>query len=252
MHLEGLSHKFTIIGTIIAICLFAAAIVELYHFNELVSATQKSTASLDQLINKTDNLLTEMQKSTASLTLLVNKTDQLIKTQNTTSSNISQQTILKEYSDGVPFRVDISYCSYDQNSTTIAYSPVILDKNGNPTPLQFMLARFFGYYTLSTTDGNPIAANKETLEYDDTPDLISPSEERLYRLLLLPALNQTENSTNSYLVIRSEYYYAPYSEATDHLITKYVYDGKGQQMIEFKKDNSENWELYPSQNSVCK
>ena len=125
MHLEGLSHRFTIIGTIIAICLFAAAIVELYHFDELVATSQRSTANLDLLINKTDNLLAEMQKSTSSLTLLVNKTDQLIKTQNTTASNISQQTILREYTDGVPFHVSISYCNYEENDNDIAYSPII-------------------------------------------------------------------------------------------------------------------------------
>ncbi|MGI0074058.1 MAG: hypothetical protein ACREA3_09630 [Nitrosotalea sp.] len=251
MHLEGLSHKFTIIGTIIAICLFAAAIIELYHFNELVSATQKSTASLDQLINKTDNLLTEMQKSTASLTILVNKTDQLIKTQNTTSSNISQQTILKEYSDGVPFKVDISYCNYETDNE-IAYSPIVIDKNSNPTPLKFMLIRFFGYYTLPTDAGYSRPGDEKTLEYDSSPELIDPSQEALYKLPLLTALNQTQNSNDSYLFIRSEYYFAPYSDSTGNLITKYTYDGTGQQMIEFKKDNNGNWQLYSSQNSVCK
>jgi hypothetical protein len=227
------------------------AIVEVYHFNELVTQTQKSTTSLTALINKTDNLLTEMQKSTTSLATLVDKTDQLIKSQNSTSSNISQQTILKEYTDGVPFKVDISYCNYESDSE-IVYSPVILDKNGNPTPLKFMLVRFFGYYTLPADNGTLNTANKGTLEYNETPDLIAPNEEKLYKLSLLTALNQTKNSSDSYLVIRSEYYFAPYSDVNDQLITKYVYDGKGHQMIEFKKNSTGNWELYPSQNSVCK
>jgi hypothetical protein len=254
MHLEGLSHRFTIIGTIIAICLFAVAIVEIYHLNELVSNTQKTTASLDNLLNKTDNLLGEMQKSTASMTLLVNKTDQLIKTQNNTASNISQQTILKQYGDGVPFHVGISYCNYEQNDNEIAYSPTIFDKNGNATPLKFMLIRFFEYYTLPTNNGTSYTGSNATLEYDQNPELIDPSGggNQLYKLSLLNALNQTKNSNDAYLFIRSQYYFAPYSEVTGNLLTKYTYDGTGQQMIELMKGNTGNWKLYPNNNSVCK
>lgn len=251
MHLEKLAHKSTIIGTVIAIFLFAIAIVEVMHFNDLVSESQKSTMGLTTLINKTDNLLTEMQKSTTSLATLVDKTDQLIQSQNRTSSNISQQTILKEYGDGVPFKVDISYCNYEPDDE-IVYSPVILDKNSNPTPLKFMLVRFIGYYTTPTDGNNMNILNKETLDYDETPDLVIPDEEKLYKLSLEPALNYTSNSTDSYLVVRSEYYFAPYSDVTDKLITKYVYDGKGHQLIEFKKDSTGNWKVYPNPNSVCK
>ena len=250
MHLEKLAHKSTVIGTIIAIFLFMIAIVEVYHFNELVSETQKSTTGLTTLINKTDNLLSEMQKSTTNFTTLVDKTDQLIQSQNRTSSNISQQTILKEYSDGVPFKVDISYCNYESDNE-IAYSPVILDKNGDLTPLKFMLVRFIGYYT-TTDSSNMSNIHEETLDYDETPDLVIPDEEKLYKLSLLQVLNDTSNSTDSYLVVRSEYYFAPYSDVTDKLLTKYVYDGKGHQLIEFKKDTDGNWKLYPSPNSVCK
>ncbi len=252
MHLEGLAHKFTIFGTIVAVCLFAVAIVELYHFNDLLNETQRSTGSLDQLLNKTDSLLAETQKSTTGLTLLVNKTDQLIQIQNHTASNISQQTILKEYADGAPFKVNMLYCNYDASNYEIAYSPEILDKNGNPTSLQFMLIRFFGYYSTSTNNGNPMPVNKTSIEYDENPELIDPNGDNLYKLPLLTVLNQTKNLNNTYLFIRSEYYYAPYSETTGHLITKYVYDKTGQQMIEFKKDTTGNWELYTNQNSVCK
>lgn len=254
MHLEGLAHKFTIIGTIIAIFLFGIAIIEVIHFNELVAQTQRSTTSLTTLINKTDNLLTEMQKSTTSLATLVDKTDQLIKTQNNTSSSISQQTILKEYADGVPFHVGITYCNYEVNDNGIAYSPIILDKNGNPTPLKFKLIRFFGYYTMPTDNGIPYSGSQVTLEDYTTPELIDPSggADQLYNLSLEPALNQTQDSNNTYLFIHSEYYFAPYSEIKDSLLTKYTYDGTGQQMIEFKKDSQGNWELYPSKNSVCK
>ncbi|MDE1727332.1 MAG: hypothetical protein KGH89_08750 [Thaumarchaeota archaeon] len=252
MSLEGLSHKFTIVGTMIAICLFVIAVIEVYHFNELVDETQKSTSDLDHLINKTDNVLTEMQKSTMSLTVLVNKTDQLIKAQNSTASNISQQTIMKEYSDETPFKVGISYCNYEANDNDIAYSIIILDKNGDPTTLKFMLIRFFGYYTLPTDNAVRTAVAKNTLEYNTNPELVDPSDEKLHRLQLLPALNQTKNSNDTYLFIRSEYYSAPYSEATGNLITKYTYDPVGQQMIEFKKNTSGNWELYQTPNSVCK
>ncbi len=250
MHLEKLAHKSTIIGTIIAIFLFMIAVVEVYHFNELVSETQKSTTGLTALVNKTDNLLAETQKSTTSLATLVDKTDQLIQSQNRTSSNISQQTILKEYGDGVPFKVDISYCNYESDNE-IAYSPVVLDKNGDLTPLKFMLIRSIGYYT--TDDGNNMSnIHEETLDFDETPDLVIPDEEKLYKLSLMPALNDTSNSTDSYLVVHSEYYFAPYSDVTDKLLTKYVYDGKGHQLIEFKKDANGSWKLYPNPISVCK
>lgn len=251
MHLEGLAHKFTVFGTIVSVCLFAVAIVELYHFNDLLNETQKSTGSLDQLINKTDSLLNETQKSTIGLTLLVDKTDQLIQIQNNTASNISQQTILREYADGAPFRVNILNCNYDVNSNEITYSPEILDKNGNPTSLQFMLIRFFGYYA-TINNGNSMSGNKTSFEYDENPELIDPNKINLYQLPLLTALNQTKYSNNTYLFIRSEYHFAPYSETTGHLITKYVYDKTGQQIIEFKKDVNGNWEQYPNQNSVCK
>ncbi len=39
MHLEGLAHKFTIGGTIVAILLFVIAIVEVYHFNQIDTDT---------------------------------------------------------------------------------------------------------------------------------------------------------------------------------------------------------------------
>ncbi|MDE1769503.1 MAG: hypothetical protein KGI28_02980 [Thaumarchaeota archaeon] len=254
MPLEELAHKFTIIGTIIAIFLFGIAIIEVIHFNELVGQTERSTTSLTTLINKTDNLLTEMQKSTTSLATLVDKTDQLIQTQNSTSSNISQQTILKEYGDEAPFHMSITYCNYEVNDNGLAYSPTILDKNGNATPLKFMLIRFFGYYTLPTDNGISYLGSKGVLEDDTTPELIDPSGggDQLYNLSLVQALNQTKKSNDAYLFIHSEYYFAPYSEITGKLLTKYTYDGVGQQMIEFKKDNQGNWQLYPSKNSVCK
>lgn len=250
MHLEKLAHKSTVIGTVIAIFLFMIAIVEVYHFNELVSETQKSTTGLTTLVNKTDNLLTEMQKSTTTLTTLVDKTDQLIQSQNRTSSNISQQSILNEYDDGAPFKVDISYCNYESDNE-IAYSPVILNKNGDLTPLKFMLVRSIGYYT-TTNANNTGNIHEVTLDYDDTPNLVLPDEEKLYKLSLVPALNDTSNSTDSYLVVHSQYYFAPYSDVTNKLLTKYVYDGKGHQLIEFKKDSTGNWQVYPSPNSVCK
>jgi hypothetical protein len=91
MHLERLAHSFTIGGTIIAILLVVIALIEVYHFNELVVESQKTTTDLTLLVDKTNNLLTEMQKSTAGTNTLVNRTDQLIKIEKNTSSNISQQ-----------------------------------------------------------------------------------------------------------------------------------------------------------------
>lgn len=252
MHLEGLAHKFTIGGTILAIILVGIALVELYHFNELVSETQKTTLGLTLLLNKTDNLLTETQKSNAGLDALVNRTDQLIKAQAGTSSNISQQTIMKEYGDQTPFKVGISYCYYEEYDNDVAYSTIILDKNNDPTTLKFMLATHFKFYTLPTDNGTLAIGEIGSLVNDSNPELVDPTEEKMQKLPLLTILNQTKNSNDPYLFIRSEHNFAPYSEATGNLITKYTEDKIGQQMIEFKKNNSGNWELYPSQNSVCK
>ncbi len=252
MHLEGLAHKFTIGGTVIAILLFAIALVEVYHFNELVVETQKTTTSLTLLVNKTDNLLTEMQKSTVSLTTMINKTDQLIKIQTGTSSNISQQTIMKEYSDETPFKVAISYCNYEAYDNDIVYSTIILDKNGDPTTLKFMLTNIFRFYTLPTDNGTLTTGETISLGNDSNPELVEPVEEKLHKLQLSTVLNQTKNSNDVYLFIHSEHYFAPYSEVTGSLITKNIHDGAGQQMIEFKKNSSGNWEFYPDQNSVCK
>jgi hypothetical protein len=252
MHLEGLAHKFTIGGTILAIILVIIALAELYHFNELVGESQKTTTSLILLLNKTDNLLTEMQKSTVGLDTLVNRTDQLIKIQSGTSSNISQQTIMKEYGDQTPFKVGISYCYYEEYDNDIAYSTIILDKNGDPTTLKFMLANLFRFYTLPTDNGTLAIGEIQSLGNDSNPELVEPTEEKMQKLPLLTILNQTKNSNDTYLFIRSEHNFAPYSEATGNLITKYTQDKIGQQMIEFKKNSSGYWELYPSQNSVCK
>lgn len=253
MHLEGLAHKFTIGGTIIAILLFVIALIEVYHFNEIDTDTQKTTASFAILLNKTDNLLTETQKSTAGLDVLINKTDQLIQVQNSTSSNISQQTIMKEYSDEAPFQTDLSYCNYEAENNDLAYSTIILNKNGDPVTLNFMLTTLFRYYALPTDDETQITGDElGTLGNGSNPELVDPIEEKLHILQLLPTLNKTQNSNNTYLFIRSEYYFAPYSEVTGKLITKYTHDGIGKQMIEFKKNAAGNWELYPSSNSVCK
>ncbi|MGB6462932.1 MAG: hypothetical protein WA799_06000 [Nitrosotalea sp.] len=252
MHLEGLAHKFTIGGTIIAILLFIIALVEVYHFNQIDADTQKTTASLTMLLNKTDSLLTETQKSTAGLDVLINRTDQLILAQTSTSSNISQQTIMKEYSDEAPFQTDLSYCNYDANDNDIAYSTIILNKNGDPVTLKFMLTALFRYYTLPTDNGTQTTGEAGTLGNEPNPELVDPIEEKLHILQLLPTLNETQNSNNTYLFIRSEYYFAPYSEVTGKIITKYTHDGIGKQMIEFTKNARGNWELYPSPNSVCK
>jgi hypothetical protein len=39
------------------------------------------------------------------------------------------------YAEGVPFNVDIAHCNYEHDNE-VAYLPIILDKNGNPTPLK--------------------------------------------------------------------------------------------------------------------
>jgi hypothetical protein len=252
MHLEGLAHKFTIGGTIIAIILVIIALIELYHFNELVGETQKTTIGLTLLLNKTDNLLTETQKTNVGLDVLVNRTDQLIKTQVGTSSNISQQTIMKEYSDQTPFKVDISYCYYEEYDNDIAYSTIILDKNGDPTTLKFMLTDLLRFYTLPTDNETLAIGETQSLGNDSNPELVEPTEEKMQKLPLLTILNQTKNTTDTYLFIRMQHDFAPYSEVTGNLITKYAHDKIGQQMIEFKKNSNGNWELYPSQNSVCK
>jgi hypothetical protein len=252
MHLEGLAHKFTIGGTILAIVLVIIALVELYHFNELVVESQKTTTGLILLLNKTDNLLTETQKSNLGLDALVNRTDQLIKTQVGTSSNISQQTIMKEYGDQTPFKVAISSCYYEEYDNDIAYSTIVLDKNGDPTTLKFMLTNIFRVYTLPDDNGTLVARETISLGNDSNPELVEPVEEKLHKLQLLTILNQTKNTNDKYLFIRSAYDFAPYSEVTGNLITKYTHDKIGQQMIEFKKNNDGNWELYPSQNSICK
>lgn len=252
MHLEGLAHKFTIGGTIIAILLFIIAIIEVYHFSEIDADTQKTTASLTLLLNKTDSLLTETQKSTAGLNVLINRTDQLIQVQTSTSSNISQQTIMKEYSDEAPFQADISYCNYEADNNDIAYSTIILNKNGDPVTLKFMLTTLFRYYALPTATGNQTTGEIGTLGNESNPELVDPIEEKLHVLQLLPTLNETQNSNNTYLFIHSEYYFAPYSEVTGKIIAKYTHDGIGEQMIEFKKNAAGNWELYPRPNSVCK
>jgi hypothetical protein len=127
-----------------------------------------------------------------------------------------------------------------------------LDKNGDPTALKFMLTNLFKFYTLPTNTGTPTIGETGSLGNDSNPELVDPLEEKLHKLQLLTTLNQTKNSNDAYLFIRSEYYFAPYSEATGNLITKYAHDEIGQQMMEFKKNTSGNWELYPSQNSVCK
>ncbi len=251
MHLERLAHSFTIGGTIIAVLLVFIALVEVYHFNELVEETQKTTAGLTLLLNKTDSLLTETQKSTSRLDTLVNGNNQLIALQNTTASNISQQTVMKEYSDQTPLKVDMLYCYYEENDNDIAYSTIILDRNGNPTTLEFMLSNLFRLYTLPTDNGTLAVGETGVLVNDSRPELVEPTEEKMERLPLSTILNQTENSKDTYLFINSEYNFAPYSGSTGNLITRYTHE-IGQQMIEFKKNNNGNWELYHSQNSVCK
>ena len=252
MHLEGLAHKFTIGGTMLAIILVIIALFELYHFNELVMETQKTTTGLTLLLNKTDNLLIETQKSNIGLDALVNRTDQLIRTQAGTSSNISQQTIMKEYSDEVPFKVAVSYCNYEAYDNDIAYSKIVLDKNGDPTTLKFMLNNVFRFYTLPDDNGTLVTGQTVDTGNDSNPELVEPVEEKLHKLQLSTILNQTKNTNDMYLFIRSAYDFAPYSEVTGNLITKYTHDKIGQQMIEFKKNDKGMWEFYPSQNSVCK
>jgi hypothetical protein len=251
MHLERLAHSFTIGGTIIAVLLVLIALIEVYHFNQLVEETQKTTASLTLLLNKTDSLLTAMQESTSRLDTLVNGTNQLIALQNTTASNISQQTIMNEYRDQTPLKVDILYCYYKENDNDIAYSTIILDKNKNPTTLVFMLNNLFRFYTLPTDNGTLAMGETGILGNDSSPELVEPTDEKMEILHLSTILNQTENSKDAYLFINSEYNFAPYSGAAGNLITRYTHE-IGQQMIEFKKNDNGNWELYPSQNSVCK
>ena len=252
LHLEKLAHKFTIGGTILAVLLVCIALIEVYHFSELVSESQKTTTSLTLLLNKTDNMLMEMQKSTVGLEKLVNRTDQLIQIQAGTSSNISQQTVMKEYGDQTPFKVDISYCYYEENDNDIAYSTIILDKNGNPTTLKFMLNDLFRFYTLAIDEGNSTIGIAQSFGNDSNYELVEPTEGKMQKLSLSAVLNQTKNSNDTYLFIRSDYNFAPYSDATGNIITKYATDKIGQQMIEFEKNSSGNWVLYPSQNSVCK
>lgn len=252
MHLEKLAHSFTIGGTLIAILLVVIALVEVYHFTELVDEQQKTTTSLTSLLNKTDSLLTETQKSTAGLDMLVNRTDQLIQIQNKTASNVSQQTMMTEYRSQAPFKAIIPYCYYVENGTNIVYTTIILDKNGDPTTMKFMVTTLFRFHTFSTDNGTLPSGQTGTLMNYSNSEVVDPVEEKTQVLQLSTILNQTNNSPDPYLFIYTEYSFAPYSESAGKLITKYTDDKTGQQMIEFKKNNSGDWELYPSQNSVCK
>jgi hypothetical protein len=251
MHLEKLAHSFTIGGTIIAVLLVIIALIEVYHFGELVDETQKTTLGLALLLNKTDNLLTETQKSTAGMVTLINKTDQLIQIQNKTSSNISQQTILTEYRAQAPFNATIPYCYYVENDNSLVYSAIILDKNANPATSEFMLNTIFKFYVSQSDNGTLSGDQGSAFNYSNT-EIVDPVGEKIQTLQLATILNQTKNSHSPYLFIRSEYNFAPYSESTGKTITKYTDDNIGQQMIEFKKNNNGGWELYPSPNSVCK
>ncbi|WP_101476861.1 hypothetical protein [Candidatus Nitrosotalea bavarica] len=252
MHLEKLAHSFTIGGTLIAILLVVIALIEVYHFGELVDETQKTTTSLTLLLNKTDSLLTETQKSTAGLDTLVNRTDQLIQIQNRTSSNISQQTLMTEYHAQAPFKDIIPYCYYVENGTDLVYTTIILDKNGDPTTLKFMSSTLFRSYTFPNDNGTLSSGQFGSLMNDSNSEVVDPVEEKTHVLQLSTILNQTENSPNPYLFIRTEYNFAPYSESAGKMITKYTDDKMGEQMIEFKKNDNGYWEFYPSQNSVCK
>ncbi len=232
MNLERAAQWFTIGGTIIAVILLGIAVGE---------------------INSSTNLLNETHQSTESLKVIVGKTNDLLLALNKTTAQISQQTAVQAFLKGGDFKVEIKNCGFDEANKKINYRPVIVDKDGNLTPLKFKFYAYFGYYTLSDEYGEPKYGSVAPFP-NATVDLIDPSHQKVYELPLSTIFTEAKKLGGSYLFVRSQYFIAPYSDATDSLLTGYVHDERGHLMIAFNMNpKTGEWEeLTTNKNSVCK
>ncbi len=118
--------------------------------------------------------------------------------------------------------------------------------------MKFRLATDFFYYTLTKEYAKPKEGDESYLLRETT--LFEPGRQKNFELSLSSILNETRDLKEPYLFVRSEYYIAPYSEATDSILTDYVHDKIGHQMIAFKVNSKTGeWEeLTTNANSVCK
>lgn len=222
----------TIFGTVAAIILLGIAVWGIRSSEDLLNQTKQSTENLKELIDKSNKQLQVL---------------------NNTVTQISHQTIMQAYLDGKPFQVDMKNCWYNLENKTITYSPQILDANGDLTPLKFKLVISFGYYTLATVHGSPQYGDVASLSPNDDL-LIEPGRQQSFQRSLLNVLEETKNSNDPFLYVRSQYNFAPYSGAIDSILTDYVKDEEGHLIIAFKKNESTGqWELLTTnQNVICK
>ncbi len=203
-------------------------------------------------IQSSNNMLEEAKQSTENMRVLIDKSNKQLQALNNTVTQISHQTVMQEYLNGAPFKVTIEDCGYDEQNKKINYRPVILDKNGNLTPLKFISVEDFFYYGLTNEYGKPGEGDTALLVRHER--LIEPGRQKNYELSFSKILEETRNLKESYLLVRSQYYIAPYSEAMDSILTDYVHDKKGHLMIAFNKNETTGqWEiLRTNPNSVCK
>lgn len=230
--LESAANLATILGTVAALVLLGIAV---------------------EGIRSSENLLDQTTRSAENLNQLIDKSNQQLQALNSTVTQISHQTIMQAYLNGKPFKVDVKSCWYNEQNRTITYQPQIVDEEGNLSPLKFMLITSFGYYTNTDEHESPQLGDVGTLSPSDTL-MIEPGRQQSFQRSLSALLNETIGTSDSYLFVRSQYSFAPYSDATDSILTDYVEDKIGHQVIAFKKPESgREWEqLTSNNNSVCK
>lgn len=230
--LERIAYLATIVIAFVTIMTLPYIVLEFQSSNVQLNKTIETTNALQDLINTSNEQLNTLNK---------------------VITQISHQTIMQAYLDGAPFSVAIPNCSYDEENKKVNYKIVTLDQEGTLTPIQFIIVRDFGYYTTIEENGKHRKSSEAPFLHEKE-EVIEPGQEKIYELSLSDILNETKNSNDLFLYVRSQYAIAPYSEATSRILTDYVPDQTGHLIIGFKKNEiTHDWEMIrDNQNTACK
>jgi len=182
---------------------------------------------------------------------------QITETKNTTAeleqatTEIAHQTVMGIYQAGSPYRVEVKECSYNEEKNTITYRLIVYDKSDdeNPSTIKFLIQTIFTFYTVDENDKPSLTRTDPT----DHKFVYIPGPQTTSEFSLDNIFKQTENVKDETLYVRASFYFAPYSDAKNVVLTEFLSSERPSYLNAFAKFDDQNiWINLPEkENTKC-
>lgn len=236
------SYKYTVFG--VPIALISLVII--------VGALGFTILQLQSGIDTTNNLAELIYTNQEQTKALQEQTKVLQET----IEEIQHQTLMEAFTDGGGYNFNVYRCSSinpqpdkDGNDVySMSYFPVILDREGDPTPIPFYiyLTFYFWYDYHQNGSGKDVLDTQRVSQY-----LLVPSDRNALHLDFTEAIKNAEEKNYSNIrVILSGHSFAPYSPVKDKLLSEYFDTNEDSVFTEIRLLGDE-WDANHPEGSIC-